>query len=164
MFGVYGVCLWRFGLSWSRRFAAVIPIYTRPLVRVYPGLPSHFRNLPLPVYRGLPLMPCKLPHTLSTKLAASELKSLQARAHILGLTQSEYLRLLVLAELQSVNEQSLLQAVEAEHTRLVLIAAQQGKALNATTLRELRSQAIVNAPTLVEQTIRVLKQQRNGGQ
>jgi hypothetical protein len=54
--------------------------------------------------------------------------------------------------------------VEAEHTRLVLIAAQQGKALNATTLRELRSQAILNAPTLVEQTIRILKQQRNGGQ
>jgi len=58
----------------------------------------------------------------------------------------------------------LLQAVEAEDTRLVLIAAQQGKALNATTLRELRSQAILNAPTLVEQTIRILKQQRNGGQ
>ncbi len=109
-------------------------------------------------------MPRKLPHTLSTKLAASELKSLQARAHILGLTQSEYLRLLVLAELQSVNEQSLLQAVEAEHTRLVLIAAQQGKALNATTLREFRSQAILNAPALVEQTVRILKQQRNGGQ
>lgn len=109
-------------------------------------------------------MPRKLPHTLSTKLAAPELKSLQARAHILGLTQSEYLRLLVLAELQSVNEQSLLQAVEAEHTRLVLIAAQQGKALNSTTLRELRSQAILNAPALVEQTIRILKQQRNGGQ
>ena len=109
-------------------------------------------------------MPRKLPHTLSTKLATSELKLLQSRAHLSGLTQSEYLRLLVLAELQSVNEQSLLQAVEAEHTRLVLIAAQQGKALNATTLRELRSQAILNAPALVEQTSRLLKQQRNGGQ
>jgi hypothetical protein len=71
---------------------------------------------------------------------------------------------LVLAELQSVNEQSLLQAVEAEHTRLVLIAAQQGKPLNAATLRELRSQAILTAPTLVEQTARLLKQQRNGNQ
>ena len=109
-------------------------------------------------------MPKKLPHTLSTKLASSELKLLQSRAQLSGLTQSEYLRLLVLAELQSVNEQSLLQAVEAEHTRLVLIAAQQGKALNATTLRELRSQAIPNAPALVEQTARLLKQQRNGGQ
>lgn len=109
-------------------------------------------------------MPRKLPHTLLTKLASSELKSLQSRAHSLGLTQSEYFRLLVLAELQSVNEQSLLQAVEAEHTRLVLIAAQQGKALNGTTLRELRSQAILNAPTLVEQTMRILRQQRNGGQ
>ena len=59
-------------------------------------------------------MPRKLPHTLSTKLATSELKLLQSRAHLSGLTQSEYLRLLVLAELQSVNEQSLLQAVEAE--------------------------------------------------
>ena len=68
----------------------------------------------------------------------------------------------MLAELQSVNEQSLLQAVEAEHTRLVLIAAQQGKPLNATTLRELRSQAILTAPALVEQTSRLLKQQRNG--
>jgi hypothetical protein len=109
-------------------------------------------------------MPRKLPHTLSTKLAASELKLLQSRAQLSGLTQSEYLRLLVLAELQSMNEQSLLQAVEAEHTRLVLIAAQQGKALNAATLRELRSQAISNAPTLVEQTSRLLKQQRNGAQ
>jgi len=106
----------------------------------------------------------KLPHTLSTKLASSEPTLLQSRAQLSGLTQSEYLRLLVLAELQSVNEQSLLQAVEAEHTRLVLIAAQQGKALNATTLRELRSQAILNAPALVEQTSRLLKQQRNGGQ
>ena len=107
-------------------------------------------------------MPRKLPHTLSTKLATSELKLLQSRAQLSGFTQSEYLRLLVIAELQSVNEQSLLQAVEAEHTRLVLIAAQQGKALNATTVRELRSQAIVNAPALVEQTARLLKQQRNG--
>jgi hypothetical protein len=39
----------------------------------------------------------KLPHTLSTKLATSELKLLQSRAHLSGLTQSEYLRLLVLA-------------------------------------------------------------------
>ena len=54
-----------------------------PLLRVYPGLPSLFRNLPVPVYRGLPLMPRKLPHTLSTKLAASELKSLPAtRPHL----------------------------------------------------------------------------------
>ena len=55
-------------------------------------------------------MPRKLPHTLSTKLASSELKLLQSRAQLSGLTQSEYLRLLVLAEVQSVNEQSLLQA------------------------------------------------------
>ena len=106
----------------------------------------------------------QLPHTLSTKIAPSELRSLQSRARLAGLTQSEYVRHLVLADLQSVNEYSLLQTVEAEHTRLVLLAAQQGKPLNATTLRELRSQAILNAPVLVEQTLRILKQHRNGGQ
>ena len=115
------------------------------------------------VYRGLPLMSRQLPHTLSTKIAPSELRSLQSRARLAGLTQSEYVRHLVLADLQSVNEYSLLQTVEAEHTRLVLLAAQQGKPLNATTLRELRSQAILNAPMLIEQTSRMLKQQRNGG-
>lgn len=109
-------------------------------------------------------MPRQLPHTLSTKVAPAELRSLQSRARLAGLTQSEYVRHLVLADLQSVNEYSLLQTVEAEHTRLVLVAAQQGKPLNATTIRELRSQAIVHAPVLVEQTIRMLKQQRNGGQ
>jgi hypothetical protein len=77
---------------------------------------------------------------------------------------SEYLRFLVLAELHSLTDDRLLQTVEAEHTRLALLAAQQGKPLNATTLRELRTQAIVNAPALVEQTMRILKQQRNGGQ
>jgi hypothetical protein len=77
---------------------------------------------------------------------------------------SEYLRFLVLADLRAATDDRLFQAVEAEHTRLVLIAAQQGKPLNADTLRELRSQAILNAPALVEQTIRILKQQRNGGQ
>jgi hypothetical protein len=104
-----------------------------------------------------------LPHTLSTKLATSELRSLQSRARLAGLTQSEYVRYLVLADLQSVNEHDLLQAVEAEHTRLTLLAAQQGKPLNAAMLRELRSQAILNAPVLIEQTLRILKQQRNGG-
>jgi len=76
----------------------------------------------------------------------------------------EYIRFLVLADLQSVTDDRLFQTVEAEHTRLVLLAAQQGKALNAATLRELRSQAILNAPALVERTIRILKLQRNGGQ
>jgi hypothetical protein len=77
---------------------------------------------------------------------------------------SEYLRFLVLADLHSVTDDRLLHSVEAEHTRLALLAAQQGKPLNGTMLRELRSQAILNAPALVEQTIRILKQQRNGGQ
>ncbi len=72
------------------------------------------------------------------------------------------MRFLVLADLHSLTDDRLLQTVEAEHTRLALLAAQQGKPLNATTLRELRTQAILNAPALVEQTIRLLKQQRNG--
>ena len=77
---------------------------------------------------------------------------------------SEYLRLLVLADLRSVTDDRLFQTVEAEHTRLALLTAQQGKPLNQATLRELRSQAIVNAPVLVEQTIRLLRQMRNGGE
>jgi hypothetical protein len=76
----------------------------------------------------------------------------------------EYIRFLILADLHSVTDDRLFQAVEAEHTRLALLAAQQGKPLNATTLHELRSHAILHAPVLVEQTIRLLKQQRNGGQ
>jgi len=76
----------------------------------------------------------------------------------------EYIRFLILADLQSVTDDRLFQTLESEHTRLTLLAAQQGKPLNAATLRELRSQAILNAPALVEQTIRILKQQRNGGQ
>jgi hypothetical protein len=77
---------------------------------------------------------------------------------------SEYLRFLVLADLHTVTDDRLFQAVEAEHTRLALLAAQQGKPLNAGMLHELRTQAILNAPVLVEQTIRILKQQRNGVQ
>jgi hypothetical protein len=76
----------------------------------------------------------------------------------------EYIRFLILADLQSITDDRLFQTVEAEHTRLALLAAQQGKPLSTATLRELRTQAILNAPALVEQTIRILKQQRNGGE
>jgi hypothetical protein len=93
-----------------------------------------------------------------------EHERLERRALECGATTSEYLRRLVLADSQSDTEDRLLQTVEAEHTRLVLVAAQQGKPLSAATLRELRLQAILNAPVLVEQTIRLLKQHRNGGQ
>ena len=107
-------------------------------------------------------MPRKLPHSVGTKLAAAEQDALRLRALSRGMRVSEYIRFLILADLHSVTEDRLFQTVEAEHTRLALLAAQQGKPLNAATLRELRSQAIVNAPALVEQTIRILKQQRNG--
>jgi hypothetical protein len=109
-------------------------------------------------------MPRKLPLSVGTKLAAAEHEAICSRALSHGLRLSEYLRFLVLADLHAVTDDRLFYAFEAEHTRLALLAAQQGKALNATTLRDLRSQAILNAPALVEQTIRVLKQQRNGGQ
>jgi hypothetical protein len=109
-------------------------------------------------------MPRKLPLSVGTKLAAAEHQALCSRALSYGMRVSEYLRFLVLADLHSVTDDRLFQAVEAEHTRLTLLAAQQGKPLSAATFRELRSQAILNAPTLVEQTIRILKQQRNGGQ
>src|SRR5262245_28645534 len=104
-------------------------------------------------------MPRKLPFSVGTKLATAEHEALCSRALLHGMRLSEYLRLLVLADLHTVTDDRLFQAVEAEHTRLALLAAQQGKPLNAATLHDLRLQAIVNAPMLVEKTIRILKQQ-----
>jgi hypothetical protein len=106
----------------------------------------------------------KLPHSVGTKLGAAEHETLRLRALSHGVRVSEYLRFLILADLHSITEDRVLQTIEAEHTRLALLAAQQGKPLNAATLRELRTQAILNAPVLVEQTVRILKQQPNGGQ
>jgi len=103
-------------------------------------------------------------HAAAARLAVAELEALRLRALSNGMRVSEYLRLLVLADLRSVTDDRLFQTVEAEHTRLALLTAQQGKPLNQATLRELRSQAIVNAPVLVEQTIRLLRQMRNGGE
>lgn len=109
-------------------------------------------------------MPRKLPLSVGTKLAIAEHEALCSRALSRGVRVSEYLRFLVLADLHSITDDRLLQAIEAEHTRLALLAAQQGKPLNQATMRELRSQAILNAPALVEQTVRLLRQQRNGDQ
>lgn len=109
-------------------------------------------------------MPRKLPLSVGTKLAKVEHEALGSRALSYGMRISEYIRFLVLADLHSLTDDRLLQTVEAEHTRLALLAAQQGKPLSATTLRDLRAQAILNAPSLVEQTVRILKQQRIGGQ
>jgi hypothetical protein len=71
---------------------------------------------------------------------------------------SEYIRFLILADLESKNESNLLQAVEAEHTRVVILAAQQGQTLTPQLLKSLRAEAIVRAPALVENTLRLLKQ------
>ena len=109
-------------------------------------------------------MPRKLPLSVGTKLAHAEHEALCSRALWRGVRVSEYVRLLILADLHAVTDDRLFQTVEAEHTRLALLTAQQGKPLNPATLRELRSQAIVNAPVLVEQTIRLLRQMRNGGE
>ena len=109
-------------------------------------------------------MTIKLVAAAHTRLSQTEHEALAHRALSRGMRISEYLRHLVLADLQPLSVLNLIQTVEAEHTRLALLTAQQGKPLNQTTLRELRSQAIVNAPVLVEQTIRLLRQMRNGGE
>ena len=109
-------------------------------------------------------MPRPLPSTANTRLSVGEHEALRRRALSHGMRVSEYLRFLILADLNSITDDRLFQAVEAEHTRLALLAAQQGKPLNQGTLRDLRTQAILNAPALVEQTGRLLRQQRNGGQ
>src|SRR6478672_6724760 len=97
----------------------------------------------------------------TAKLTQNEYGRLCGKAEAHGVTLSEYVRQLILSDLQTISESSLLQSIEAEHTRLALLAAQQGKPLNAASLRELRTQAILNAPVLAEQTVRILKQQRN---
>jgi len=105
-----------------------------------------------------------LDKSATAKLTLNEYGRLCGKADAQGVTLSEYVRQLILSDLRNISESDLLPSVEAEHTRLTLLAAQQGKPLNATMLRELRSQAILNAPVLVEQTIRILKQQQNGVQ
>lgn len=100
----------------------------------------------------------RLPHAVATRLAESEHEALQARALSHGMRISEYMRALVLADLHCVNESNLLQAVEAEHTRVVILAAQQGQQLTPQLLKSLRAEVIVRAPALVENTLRLLKQ------
>ena len=98
------------------------------------------------------------------RLSESEREALTLRANQCGMRTGEYIRFLILSDLRSVTDDRLFQTVEAEHTRLALLTAQQGKPLNQATLRELRSQAILNALPLVEQTTRLLRQLRNGGE
>jgi hypothetical protein len=102
-------------------------------------------------------MPRQLAHTVSTKLSSFELNSLRGRAQAVNQTPSEYLRRLVLAD-QEITEDRLLRTVEAEHTRLLILTAQQGKDLNASTVRELRAKATTSARALVEQTLRLVRQ------
>jgi hypothetical protein len=105
-----------------------------------------------------------LNRSATAKLAENEYARLCGRADAQGVTLSEYVRRLILSDLQYGGESDLLHTVEAEHTRLTLLAAQQGRPLNAATLRDLRTQAILQAPALVEQALRLLRQQRNGWQ
>jgi hypothetical protein len=153
-----------FGRSWSRRFAAVISIYTRPLVRAHVGVRPFLFMLRALAHGGLLSVTRHLVRFTGARLSESEREALTFRANQCGMRSGEYIRFLILSDLRSVTEDRLLQTVEAEHTRLALLAARQGKPLNQATLRELRSQAILNAPALVEQTVRLLRQQRNGGQ
>jgi hypothetical protein len=71
---------------------------------------------------------------------------------------SQYLRFLVVEDL-TAKASNLLQTVEAEHTRLVILAAQRGQELTPLLLRSLRDEAVVRAPALLENTVRLLKQQ-----
>jgi hypothetical protein len=131
---------------------------TRPLSRVYRRLPINCNIFHGQVYRRLPLMPRLLCHTVSTKLSSSELESLRKRAEVVGVTHSEYLRRLVLADQEFVTEDRLLRAVEAEHTRLVILAAQQGQKLTPELITNLRDKATLGASAQVQRTVRLLKQ------
>jgi hypothetical protein len=59
---------------------------------------------------------------VKTRIAPREHRWLMMRAASHDLRPSEYLRWLILADLQQKTEDRLLQAVEAEHTRLTLLA------------------------------------------
>jgi hypothetical protein len=99
-----------------------------------------------------------LSKSATAKLAPEEYLKLCAKADVLGMTLSEHVRRLILADLEVANESNLLQTVEAEHTRVVILAAQQGQQLTPQLLKSLRAEAIVRAPALVENTLRLLKQ------
>jgi hypothetical protein len=103
-------------------------------------------------------MPDKLVAAAHTRLSQKEHEALGVRALSHGVRISEYLRSLVLADLQSVNDYNLQQTVEGEHTRLVILAAQKGQELTPQLLKSLRAEAIIRAPALVENTLRLLKQ------
>jgi hypothetical protein len=97
--------------------------------------------------------------TTNTKLGAPEHEALREKAASHGMNIGQYLRLLVLEDL-TVKPLSLLQTVEAENTRLVILAAQRGQELTPQLLKSFRAEAIVRAPALLENTLRLLKQQR----
>jgi hypothetical protein len=100
----------------------------------------------------------RLNTSATAKLTREEYEQLCHKAECTGLTASEYLRKLILTDLATITEDQLLRTVEAEHTRLMLLTAQQGKELNAKAVRDLRSQAITTARGLVEQTLRLVRQ------
>jgi hypothetical protein len=100
----------------------------------------------------------RLATVVNTRLSTQEHRLLIDRANHHGLRTSEYLRSVILADLEQRQAQTLLQTVEAEHTRLILVAAQQQKRLSEDLIKELRDQAILAAPSMVEKTVRLLEQ------
>lgn len=93
----------------------------------------------------------------TTKLTPDEYQRLCYKAEDHGSTTSEYLRQLIIADLY-VNSQAALQTVEAEHTRLVILAAQQGQKLTPELLKELRNKAILSGPVMAANALRLIRQ------
>jgi hypothetical protein len=102
-------------------------------------------------------MPRILTVTANTKLRPADYEALRQKAASYGLSVGAFLRFLVVEALGS-KDSDLLQAVDSEHTRLVILVAQQGQKLTPELLKSLREQAIVRAPALVANTLRLLKQ------
>jgi hypothetical protein len=103
-------------------------------------------------------VPRVLTVTANTNLRAVDHEALREKAASHGMNVSQYLRFLVVEDL-TAKASNLLQTVEAEHTRLVILAAQRGQELTPLLLRSLRDEAVVRAPALLENTVRLLKQQ-----
>jgi hypothetical protein len=140
-----------------RGFAAMVSDDTRPLSREHPGVPGIY-SLFHYFHTGVFLtMPRELDITANTNLRAADHEALREKALAHGMNVSQYLRFLVSADL-SANPMYALQAVEAEHTRLVILAAQQGQKLTPELITNLRDKATVGASAQVQRTLRLLRQ------
>ncbi len=130
---------------------------TKPLARVPPGFPGICVTFCCLYTWAFLSMPRTLTITANTKLRALDHEALREKAAACGMNVSAYLRILVLEDLTS-NASNLLQTVESEHTRLIILAAQHGQELTPQLMKSLRAEAIVRAQALVENTLRLLKQ------